>query len=127
MRRRRGTSSPWRSGLEEKVAENLTSRGVRFSFESDKVSYVQPAKERTYTPDFKLPNGVFIETKGYFDSADRQKMKWVKEQHPELDIRLLFGNANNRINKGSPTRYRDWADKYGYKWAEKVVPEEWIK
>ncbi len=126
MPRPRAISS-WRSGLEEQVAKNLTSRGVRFVFEGRKVKYTPLPKEHTYTPDFELENGVIIETKGYFPTADRQKMKWVKEQHPELDIRMLFGNSRNRINKGSPTTYAMWCEKYGYKWADKIVPEEWIR
>jgi hypothetical protein len=99
---------------------------VGFRFEERKVKYTPPPKEHTYTPDFELENGIIIETKGYFTSADRQKMKWVKEQHPELDIRMVFGNARNRINKGSKTTYADWCVRYGYKWAEKFVPQEWI-
>ncbi len=125
MQRRRATSS-YRSGLEEKVAKNLTLRGVGFLFESEKVKYTPPLKEHTYTPDFKLDNGVLIEVKGYLTSEDRKKMRCVKEQHPELDIRMLFGRAQNRINKGSPTTYAMWAEKYGFKWAELMVPQEWI-
>ncbi len=123
----RGTSNPgWRSGFEEKVAKDLTSRGVGFVFEGRKVKYTPPEKERTYTPDFELGNGVIIETKGYFTSEDRKKMRWVKEQHPELDIRLLFYRARNRINKGSNTTYADWCDRYGYIWAEGGVPQGWL-
>ena len=126
MPRPRETFKAWRSGLEEAVANDLTSRGVRFVFEGRKVKYTPPLKEHTYTPDFELPNGVIIETKGYFTSEDRKKMRWVKEQNPALDIRMLFGNARNRINKGSNTTYADWCEKYGYRWADKRVPQEWI-
>lgn len=125
-RRLRTSSSSYRSGLEERVAKDLTSRGVRFDFEKRKVKYTPPPKERTYTPDFELENGIIIETKGYFKSDDRAKMRWVKEQHPELDIRMLFGRAKNVINKGSSTTYADWCEKYGYKWAEGRVPQAWI-
>ncbi len=121
------TSNAWRSGLEEAVGKNLTLRGVGFSFEQRKVPYKTPPKDHVYTPDFELPNGVIIETKGYFTSEDRAKMRLVKEQHPELDIRMLFGNSRNRINKKSKTTYADWCQKYGYQWADKVVPEEWTK
>lgn len=126
MPRPRATSKSWRSGLEAQVGQNLTSRGVGFVFEGRKVKYTPPSKEHTYTPDFELENGVIIETKGYFTSEDRKKMRWVKEQHPELDIRMLFGNSRNRINKGSPTTYAMWCEKNGYLYADKVVPQEWI-
>ncbi len=123
---RASSKQEYRSGLEEKIANDLTSRGVGFLFEQRKIKYTPPAKEHTYTPDFELANGVIIESKGYFTSADRKKMRWVKEQHPELDIRMLFGRAKNRINKGSPTTYSDWCEKNGYLWCEGRVPQEWI-
>lgn len=121
------TFNSWRSGLEEAVGNDLTSKGVGFVFEGRKVTYTTPPQEHTYTPDFELPNGVIIETKGYFTSDDRKKMRLVKEQHPELDIRMLFGNSRNKINKKSKTTYADWCRKYGYQFADKVIPEEWIK
>lgn len=124
--RPRETFNAWRSGFEEQVGANLTSRGVRFSFESLKVAYSTPPKAHIYTPDFILPNNVIVETKGYFTSQDRLKMRLVKEQNPTLDIRMLFGNSKNRINKGSKTTYADWCRKYGYQFADKVVPEEWL-
>jgi hypothetical protein len=116
----------FRSGLEVSVARDLDARGVKYEFEKVKVKYTKPVKEQTYTPDFSLDNGVIIETKGRFTTEDRQKMRCVKDQNPTLDIRILFANARNRINKGSPTTYAMWADKNGYKWAERVVPQEWI-
>ena len=57
---------------------------------------MKPQKVHTYTPDFYLPKQkIFIETKGLFTSADRQKMRLVKEQHPDLDIRFIFNNSNH--------------------------------
>ena len=56
----------FRSGLEEKVADQLRSLGVEVRFEQRKVKYTKPARKSTYTPDFELPNGVIIETKGRF-------------------------------------------------------------
>ncbi len=121
------TSNAWRSGLEEAVGKNLTLRGVGFSFETLKLHYETPPKAHTYTPDFILPNNVIIETKGYFTSQDRLKMRLVKEQNPTLDIRMLFGNSKNRINKGSNTTYGMWCQKYGFPYADKVIPDEWLK
>ena len=69
----------FRSGLEEKVADALMSKGVKATYETTKIKYIVPAKERTYTPDFVLPNGIIVETKGRFLTADRQKHLLVKE------------------------------------------------
>jgi hypothetical protein len=59
-------------------------------------------------------------------TEDRKKHLLVKEQNPNLDIRFLFQNSKNKINKGSKTTYADWAIKNGFKFADKIVPDEWI-
>jgi hypothetical protein len=56
--------------------------GVTVSFEQHRIPYTQPEKARNYTPDFVLPNGIVIESKGLFTQEDRAKMVWVKDQHP---------------------------------------------
>lgn len=82
---------------------------------------------RTYTPDFQLDNGILIETKGQFDSEDRHKHIEVRRQHPELDIRFVFSNARSKLYKGSKTTYAQWCEKKGFLWANRVIPEEWLK
>jgi hypothetical protein len=74
-----------------------------------------------------LDNGIFVETKGRFTASDRAKHILVKEQHPNLDIRFVFTNPNQRISKRSKTTYADWCDKNGFKYAHALVPVEWIK
>jgi hypothetical protein len=90
------------------------------------LKYERPASTHKYTPDFELSNGVIIEGKGLFTTADRQKMVIIKATYPELDIRLLFSNAKAKISKGSKTTYADWADKNGFPWAHREVPQLWI-
>jgi len=82
---------------------------------------------RTYTPDFQLDNGILIETKGQFDSEDRHKHIEVRRQHPELDIRFVFSNARSKLYKGSKTTYAQWCEKKEFLWANRVIPEEWLK
>lgn len=91
------------------------------------LKYVRPASDHKYTPDFRLSNGVIIESKGLFATEDRQKMILVKAQYPHLDIRMLFSNANAKISKGSKTTYAMWADKNGFPWAHREVPASWIE
>lgn len=81
---------------------------------------------RRYTPDWQLPNGIVIESKGRFLPTDRKKHLKVKVQHPHLDIRFVFQRSKNPITKGSKTTYADWCDKHGFKWADKDVPDSWI-
>jgi len=116
----------WRSGLEEKVAKELSESGIKYEYESMKIKY-DVSETRTYTPDFILPNGIIVETKGRFVAADRKKHLLVKKQHPDLDIRFVFSNSNAKISKGSKTTLGMWCDKHGYLYADKLIPEEWIK
>lgn len=88
--------------------------------------FTVPSKKRTYTPDLALPNGVVIETKGLFQTDDRQKHIMVKGQHPDLDIRFVFSNANARLSKVSGTTYAMWADKNGFKWSHRTIPVGWL-
>jgi len=117
----------WRSGLEEKVANALTEAGIPFTYEKTKVKYIKPASEHQYTPDFVLDNGIIIETKGLFTAEDRQKHMLVKRQHPHLDIRFVFSNSKQRLSKASRTTYAMWCVKNGYMYADKVIPEDWLK
>ena len=117
----------FRSGLEEETSKFLTDNGAKFTYEEMKIRYLQPATERQYTPDFVLENGIIIETKGRFLVADRKKHILIKRQHPHLDIRFVFSNSKQKLNKASRTTYADWCIKNGFQYADKEVPVHWIK
>lgn len=119
--------SGYRSGLEESVSKDLEALSVPFEYEKYKIKYKIPEKEHTYTPDFKLPNNIFIETKGVFTPEDRQKHLLIKEQHPEIDIRFVFQNPGTKLNKRSKTTYADWCKKHGFQYAAKTIPRIWLK
>ena len=53
-------------------------------------------------------------------------MRLVKEQYPDLDIRFIFSNSKSRISKKSNTTYGMWCEKYGFEYADKHVPKEWL-
>lgn len=127
--RRSALAKGFRSGLEEDVAKQIKSKKLKVVYE-DKgsvIEYVQPETKHKYTPDFVLPNGIIIETKGRFTLEDRKKHLLIKEQHPELDIRFVFTNPNGKIRKGSKTSYADWCNKNGFKYAKATIPDEWFK
>jgi hypothetical protein len=122
-----GRVAGFRSGLEERVARELEAAiGRPVPYETETLTYEKPAKKSRYTPDFKLPNGIIVETKGRFVTADRQKHLLVKAQHPHLDIRFVFTNPNARISKQSATTYAMWCEKNGFKYAKGSVPLAWI-
>lgn len=116
----------FRSGLEERIAEQLDKAGIEYTYEKLKLNYIKPASTHVYTPDFVLANGIIVETKGRFLPADRQKHILVKRHNPTLDIRFVFSNSKAKISKASRTTYADWCIKNGFKFADKEIPKEWI-
>jgi len=117
----------FRSGLEEKIAKQLEDAGIEYLYEKASVSYIIPASDHKYWPDFVLKNGIIIEGKGLFEVSDRKKHLLIKAQYPQLDIRFVFSNPNQKLYKGSPTTYAIWCKKHGYKYAKKLIPAEWFK
>lgn len=119
----------FRSGYEERVYKDALTRKRKLDYEPPDaiVHYVKPARKARYIPDFRLPNGVLVETKGRLTPEDRAKMLNVKRDNPQADIRFLFQRASQRItrSKNSMT-YGEWADKHGFRWsAGDSIPEEW--
>ena len=114
----------FRSGLEERVADLLVELGVKYEYESTRVPYVI---QHNYRPDFILPNGVWLEAKGYWDSKDRKKIKSVIQQNPDIDLRMVFQAPFNTISKKSKTTYAQWCDKLGIKWTSfATIPIDWL-
>ena len=114
----------FRSKLEEKVATLLKELGVSYEYESTQVPYVI---QHNYTPDFLLPNHVYLETKGYWDAADRRKVLAVKRDNPDIDLRMVFQSPYNTISKKSKTTYAKWCDKHDIPWtAYHEIPLEWL-
>ena len=116
----------YRSGLEHVVLNSLTTRKCNAKYECFKIEWEDLAY-RKYTPDFLLPNGIIVETKGRFTPADRMKHLCIKKQHPSLDIRFVFSNSNAKLRKGSKSTYADWCQKHGFLYADKDVPDDWLK
>lgn len=116
----------FRSGLEGSNAQLLERHSVPVIYEQSKIRYAVPLSFHTYTPDFELPNGIYIETKGIWDAKDRAKMLLVRAQYPDLDIRMVFTRSKAPIAKGSKTTMAQFCEKHGIKYADKLIPLEWI-
>lgn len=121
----RTTQNRYRSKYEEDVCGRLDKAKIQFDYETINLHY-EITEQRKYIPDVILPNGIIIELKGRFTAKDRKKMLLVIEQHPDLDIRMVFMRPNNKLNKHSKTTYAMWCDKNNVKWANKYIPVEWI-
>ena len=116
----------YRSGLEHKLSLYLDDLKILYDYENIKIEWEDLAY-RTYTPDFILNNGIIIETKGLFTTADRRKHIEIKRQHPKLDIRFVFTNSRNKLRKGAKSTYGEWCIKYGFRYYDRIIPEDWLK
>lgn len=116
--------SNFRSGLEEKIANELKMENIKYKYETLTVKYSKPVSR--YTPDFILPNGIIVEAKGQFLSSDRSKHKLIKQQHPHLDIRFVFSNSKTRIGKKSTTSYAMWCNRFGFQYSDLSIPRAWL-
>jgi hypothetical protein len=118
----------FRSGFEKSIYEQAIGcrRELDYERKDSTLHYTKPARKSRYLPDFRLPNGILIESKGRFTATDRAKMLNVARDNPRADIRFVFQRANNRItrSKNSMT-YWEWAEKHGFRWSEGTIPEEW--
>ncbi len=131
-----GIARGYRSGLEVAIGERLKSTECEWYYEPERIPYIP--NQKTYTPDFYLVHkkkdnltkseryGIYIETKGRFLASDRAKHLLINKQHPDLDIRFIFTNPNQKLYKESRTTYGQWCEKHGFKYARKDIPSEWI-
>lgn len=142
MGRRRGvTKKGHRSKFEDRLADELDEKGVKYEYEQYSYLYEEPlrknlakcsqcgskslVREGWYTPDWFLANGVIVESKGRFTAADRRKMVAVKTAHPDLDIKMLF-MRDNKIHKNSKTTYTMWCEAMGFDYSVGEWKEEWL-
>ena len=124
--RREAIKYGYRSGLEHKISMALDTIKYKYDYESIKIEWEDLAY-RTYTPDFILNNGIIIETKGRFLTTDRRKHLCIKKQHPKLDIRFVFTNSRSKLSKGAKSTYAEWCIKHGFRYYDRIIPEDWLK
>jgi hypothetical protein len=121
----------YRSGLELKVADQIKEENYPLNYETETLNYIVPERKSKYTPDFIFTkkNGtlMYIETKGRWTATDRKKMKHILQSNPDIDLRIIFQNPNQRISKSSKTTYEAYALKLGIQHvAKKNIPQEWL-
>ena len=117
-------TSKFRSKLEERIADLLGELGISYEYESKRVPYTI---QHFYSPDFILPNHVYLEAKGYWEPQDRRKILAVKKDNPDLDLRMVFQSPFNTISKKSKTTYAQWCEKHKIPWcAFHTIPLDWL-
>lgn len=119
--------------LEEFVYNELNNNNTEFIYEdkNNVIPYVIPASNHSYLPDFTITRldgkKVILETKGLLDKGERDKYRFIKYQHPDIDIRFIFDSKYKTLYKGSNTTYEEWCIKHGFKccnWNE--IPSSWF-
>ena len=117
-------TSKFRSKLEERIADLLGELGISYEYESKRVPYTI---QHFYSPDFILPNHVYLEAKGYWEPQDRRKILAVKKENPDLDLRMVFQSPFNTISKKSKTTYAQWCEKHDIPWTSfQNIPLDWL-
>lgn len=114
-----------RSGWERTLDTQLKRANVRYSYETLTLPFVMHHK---YRPDFMLENGIVIEAKGVLNKHKKDeasKLIAVKQQHPDIDLRLVFMDANVKI-PGTKQTHGQWATRHGFQWASGKIPDEWL-
>lgn len=87
-----GNECSLRGTWEKDVADWLNLQGVQWT-RKHYLKYFDGSIIRTYSPDFWIPaDNLIIEVKGYFSDKDKNKMKLVQEQNPEILIRFFMKN-----------------------------------
>lgn len=131
----------FRSKYERRVYESAKRRGIALDYEPRKFLHGVPVsggvclacgaskaeivKRTTYTPDFRLANGTFVESKGKFTSAMRTKLVSFIKDHPTVKLRILF-QRDNWITKAHAAKYSDWAYANSIEYAVgEEIPKSW--
>lgn len=130
--RREAVKEGFRSAFEQQLAESFK---CQYEYETEVLEW-QYNKVKKYTPDFILikkdGSKMYIEAKGRFFSQDRTKMKEIRKQHPDKDIRIIFLDGTTKLSKTSNTTYMEWAKRNGFKAhdckrGKPTLPLEWEK
>lgn len=118
-----------KSNLEAEVFRILNAHRKELDY---KLEYEPEALEYTltkrYVPDFVLSfkdgRKIYLESKGYLRPENKAQLLSVKEQHPDIDLRIIF-QRDNRFPR-SKMRYSDWAKKHEIKFSVGEIPLEWF-
>ena len=114
--------------FDARVMADLDVRDIPYGYEPEKLGYYV---ERHYIPDLSVGK-MIVELKGYLRQDSQRKMKAIKAQYPDLDVRFVFQKASATIQgakkrkDGSKMTCGEWADRQGFVWAEGTIPKEWL-
>lgn len=109
-----------------KQLKECAGKSYTVSYETEEIAYTT---SHNYVPDFILAfkdgRKLYIEAKGWLDNESRTKMRCVKRDNPDLDIRFLF-YKDKLVYKNGKMMYSDWAEKYNFPYCIGTVPKDWL-
>jgi len=126
------------SGYEVRILSDLAGQGISYDYQPSPLSYstkhsrgyckacgsTEVFQDRSYTPDIKLPNGVYVESKGRLDPQGRVFLKAVVTCNPRVPLVFMF-QRNNKFGKDNS--YSKFADSIGVPWIVGTkIPNEWL-
>jgi hypothetical protein len=128
LRKLERVKEAFRSGLEKRVAAALDELGVGYEYETVKVKYQPLAKSHLlHSRHRPAPMGFMIECKGFFESKDRTKHLNYQGRTPSARHSLrLLSFKSSPLRKASDTTTRMWCEDNGFKYADKLIPQEWL-
>lgn len=133
----RARAAGYRSGIEGLLGGWLDERGYTYKYEDKKlrIDWVLPESNHKYLCDFffvkKDGTMMYVDTKGKWDYNDRVKHYYIQQQHPELDIRMLFEHNPERMritSKCSAAQLCTEGEGYkskGIDWTDFSMPYAW--
>jgi hypothetical protein len=107
------------------VAQALRQDGRPFQHKELIGQYTTPPRLALWIPDFVLHNGIVVECKGYWRPEDITKIRLVREQFPDLDVRFVFSSSQQK-DKRSRATYASICKKLGIPCNDLTVPREWL-
>jgi Phage endonuclease I len=76
----------FRSTWEANYARILNHLGIRWEYEPETF---QVGEVETYTPDFKLMDGTFVEIKGWWTETSKRKIELFKTKYPDIKLEII--------------------------------------
>lgn len=76
----------FRSAWEANYARILNHLGVKWEYEP---KMFQIDQFETYTPDFKLADGTFVEIKGWWTETSKRKIESFKTKYPDIKLQII--------------------------------------
>jgi len=109
-RKRRITSSKFRSKLEQKASLLL---GEEWEYEPYTIPFTM---RRLYKTDF-CKGDIMIEVKGFFRPGDQAKYLAVRDSLEDgKELVFVFANPDKKVRKGAKSTMADWCERHGFRY-----------